>query len=412
MAVAPGDRLQHALHAPVKPGRLGVVAQQHGGQHWRQRQRDDAGDHHRAGQGQGKLGEQATGAARRKRQRRIHRHQRHGHRHNGKPDFTCAPNGRLEWRHALFDVSVNVLQHHNRIIDHQTDGQHQGQQGQGVDAETGQGHQGKSANQGHRDRQQRDDGGAQRAQKEKNHQGYQHRGFDDRLEYALDGAVDEDRVVVGHLDRHPGRQITPDLDHELPHAGGEVERVGRSLPDHADPDGIAPIEPNTGALIDRGLLHPRDVGNPDRLPVDGADDHLAKFLRTLEIGRGRHVEFALPAFDPTGRHLQVGAPQGVLQILDRQAVSRQLVGINPYAHGELALTLHDHVCSARRRLQNRLNQGVGHLGELQRIVGVRTHGQEDDRKSICLDFGNHRLVDALRQALTHPRHFVPHIGRR
>ena len=43
--------------------------------------------------------------------------------------------GRLEGMQTVFDVAVNVFQHHDGIVHHQTDGQHQSQQGQGVDGE-------------------------------------------------------------------------------------------------------------------------------------------------------------------------------------------------------------------------------------------------------------------------------------
>src|SRR6218665_1244952 len=44
-----------------------------------------------------------------------------------------APEGGGTWIAPLLDVPVDVLQHHDGVIDHQPDGQHQGQQRERVD---------------------------------------------------------------------------------------------------------------------------------------------------------------------------------------------------------------------------------------------------------------------------------------
>jgi ABC-type Zn2+ transport system substrate-binding protein/surface adhesin len=74
----------------------------------------------------------------------------------------------------FLDVPVDVLQHHDRIVHHQADRQHQRQQRQRVDGETGQRHERKGADQAHRDGDDRDDGGAHGAQEDKDHQRHQH----------------------------------------------------------------------------------------------------------------------------------------------------------------------------------------------------------------------------------------------
>ena len=68
-----------------------------------------------------------------KRDRRIHRGQRQRHRDDGEADLARADHRRLERRHALLDVAVDVLQHDDGVVDHEADGQHQRQQRQRVD---------------------------------------------------------------------------------------------------------------------------------------------------------------------------------------------------------------------------------------------------------------------------------------
>jgi hypothetical protein len=47
----------------------------------------------------------------------------------------ASPAARLVWRQSFLDMAVNVLHHHDRVIDHQADRQHHGKEGQQVDAE-------------------------------------------------------------------------------------------------------------------------------------------------------------------------------------------------------------------------------------------------------------------------------------
>ena len=261
-------------------------------------------------------------------------------------------------------MPVNVFQHDDRIINHQANCQHQGQQGQRVDAKTGHRHQGKSPNQGHRYRQQWNDRRSQRAQEYKNNQGHQHRGLKNGLEHTADGALNKHRVVVGHLHQHAGRQVALHLDQQLANTGRQIERIGCGLADHAHPDRVAAIQAHAGALVHRGLLDPRHICDSNGLPIHGAYHHLSEFLRPLQVSRRCDIEFPHAALNAAGRHFQVGASQRVFKVLHGQPVSGEFVGVYPNPHGKLALALHDDISSARGCLQHRLDQCVGHFGEL------------------------------------------------
>ena len=53
----------------------------------------------------------------------------------------------------------------------------------------------------------------------------------------------------------------------------------------------------------------------------------------LQIGLGQHGELALRALDAAGRHLDVLAAERVLDVLRRQVVGGEPLGIEPDAHG-------------------------------------------------------------------------------
>ena len=116
-------------------------------------------------------------------------------------------------------MPVNILQHHNGVIHHQANSQYQRQKRQGVDAKTGQRHQGKGTDQGYRNGDKRDERGSEGPQEHKDHQGDQHRGFDNRLKHAFDGAINEQGVVIGHIELDAWGQIALQLDHQLANTG-------------------------------------------------------------------------------------------------------------------------------------------------------------------------------------------------
>ena len=180
-AITLGNASQRPLHSAVKTIWRGIVLEQQCAQHGGQRQRDDARHHHRTRQRQRKLDKQPPSAPGCKCQRRIHSHQRRGHGDDGKANLARPFDARRKRIHAFFNMAINVFQHHDGVIHHQANGQHQRQQREGVDREARQRHQGKGANQADRNRDDGNDRSTQRSQKHKNHEGDQqnrfHNGF-------------------------------------------------------------------------------------------------------------------------------------------------------------------------------------------------------------------------------------------
>ncbi len=115
--------------------------------HRRQRERNHARQQHRAGQGEREFGEQHAGHPTLETNRQIHRNQGGGHRHHRPRQFTRAANRGVHRLHAFFDMPVDVLQHDDRIVHHDANGQHHRQQGQQIDGEAHQQHQEQPANQ-------------------------------------------------------------------------------------------------------------------------------------------------------------------------------------------------------------------------------------------------------------------------
>jgi hypothetical protein len=72
-----------------------------------------------------------------------------------------------------FDIAFDVFHHHDRIVDHDTDGQHKAEQRQRVDREAEAQHDGEGADDRHRHGQQRDHRCAPGLQEDDHHQHHQ-----------------------------------------------------------------------------------------------------------------------------------------------------------------------------------------------------------------------------------------------
>ena len=146
-AVARDHVIEHAARR-AREARLALFAlrtQQARAHHRRERQR-----HHRRykdgdGERDGEFAEQAADDVAHEEQRNQHRHQREGERDDGEGDLLGALERRLERRLARLDVAGDVLDDHDRVVDHEARGDHQRHQRQVVDREAGEVHEGEGA---------------------------------------------------------------------------------------------------------------------------------------------------------------------------------------------------------------------------------------------------------------------------
>ena len=124
----------HALKAAIDHSReaaLGVSgAQQLRAHHRRQGQRHHAGNDHGAGERERELAEQRTGQTALNTDRRVHRGERDGHRDDRADQFAGSIDGRPERCLAQVKMPLDVLHHHDCVIHHQADREHDRQQGQ------------------------------------------------------------------------------------------------------------------------------------------------------------------------------------------------------------------------------------------------------------------------------------------
>ena len=380
-------------------------------QHRREREREEARNENRAGERERELDEQPAGAAGGERHRRVHGSERERHRHDRETHLAHAAERRLHRLHAFLDVAVDVLEHDDRIVDDQPDRQHEREESERVDREAGGEHQRAHADQADRNRDQRNEARAHRAEEQEDHRGHQHRRLEDRPVHRLDRTLDEQRVVVGDVDGEALGQLLAQARQLGLERLRERQRIGGGLLDQAERDRVATVEAHDAALVLRGERDAADVADAHRVAVDVAHDDVLELGDALQVRLRDDGEFALAALDAPRRQFDVLPPQRVLDVLRREREAGQPVGGEPHAHRELALAEDAHVGRARQRLQARLHEPVGDVGNLERRQRHAREGQPDDRVRVGLDLGDHRLVDRVGQLRAHARDAVAHVGR-
>ena len=96
-------------------------------------QGDKGGDGDRTGQGDGELPkENARGSTLESDGKKDH-DEAGGDGEHGPGDFLHRKNTGLEGRHALLDVTHDVLEHHDGVIYHDANGQHEGEECENID---------------------------------------------------------------------------------------------------------------------------------------------------------------------------------------------------------------------------------------------------------------------------------------
>ena len=149
--------------------RLDETAAQHRGEGQRHKARDE----HRHHDGHGELVEQPSQNTSHEEHRDEHRRQRQRHRNDRETDFARAFERRRERRFAGLHVPHDVLQHHDGVIHHEANRERQRHQREIVHAVAQQIHDGKGADNRHRQRQAGNDGGREIAQEQKDDQHHQ-----------------------------------------------------------------------------------------------------------------------------------------------------------------------------------------------------------------------------------------------
>ena len=400
---------EEGLGLAVKPALALLPHQQFGRQHRGDGQRSEGRDDHRARDHHAEFAEQAAGHALHEDDREEHGDQRDRRRDDGEEDLLGAFDAGLLGRHAAFDADVDVLGHHDGIVDHQPDREHHGQHRQHVDREPGDVHQEERADERDRDHDARDERHAPVAQEEEDDDDDQDEGLVDGLSHLVDRGADEARVVEPVGGHHVVRQVFLHRLHALVNRIGDVDVVGSRLGDHHDAHHRDAVHLHVAARILGAQFGASHVAQADDAVGGFAYDQVVELLRGVHQPHRADRQLGGVAFDAARGKLYVFAVEGVLDVHGRNAVSGHLGRVEPQAHRVAFLTPYLHAADVVDRLQLLLDRQVGDLAQFQQRTFVALDGYHQDRRGVGIGFGDRRRVAVAGQVALGARHFVAHV---
>src|SRR5260370_14319678 len=187
------------------------MAEEAGAHHGRGRKRNEKRDANGHAENDGKLAEKTAHDAAHHENRDKDSHERSAHREHGETDFARALHGGIEGLHAAFDVTGDVLDDDDGVVNNETrtDGQrHEREIVQAVVAEI---HHAESADEGKRDGHAGDDGGPDIPEKCKNHENHKYDGNDEGDFHVGGGSADGGGAVHGNAQLKGGRYGSAEL---------------------------------------------------------------------------------------------------------------------------------------------------------------------------------------------------------
>ena len=383
-------------------------------QHWRQAECDQAGKGNSRCHGDGELREQPPDRPFNKGQRHKDRNQYHRGRNDGETHLPRAAIGGNERGLALLHAAIDVFEHHDRVVDDQSDGQHQRQQRQQIDREAEREQNQKGCNQ--RDR--HGDGRHQRrpraAQENVDREDDEADCDEERLVDFADRAFDEDAGVVAAADLHPlGQTRCKAVGLGLGRACHR-QRIGLGLLDDADADHRYPVAAKEGPFFGRRALDPGDIAEPHQIPVATlAENELTEIILAAKAPLDTCGELTLHRFDAAGRQLDILRDQCLFDIAGGQAARRERCPVEPDSHRIAARTAQAHAGDTVLRREAVDEVAFDIVGQFQHRHAVADDIEPHDDVVARIGLLDVRRIGLDRQHVEYARHAIADVvGRR
>ena len=177
-------------------------------------------------------------------------------------------------------MADDVLDHDDRIIDHESGADRQRHQRQVVEAEPGEIHDAEAGDQRQRERHARDQRCAQRTQEKQHDKRDQHGAEDQRELHIVNGSADGHGAVTDDRQFDAGRNRALEVRNCLADLPDDLDHIGAGLTLDVDDDGRRSVIPAAGAVVFQSIHDPGDIADRDRRPVAiGDNDGLVRVRR-------------------------------------------------------------------------------------------------------------------------------------
>ena len=395
-------------------------SQQHRAQRRRERERVDRREEHGDGHGHGELPEQLARNAGNECHRHEHRQQHQGDPDDRSRDLAHGLLGRIGRRElgVLLHHPFDVLDHDDRVVDDDADGEHEGEQRDRIGGIADHLERDECSDQADRNCQRWDQRRAQTPEEQEHHDDHENESFDQRFFHLLDRLRDEAGRVVGDF---PGQIIgEPALQLADPVAHGlqRGDRIGpRRLVDRHRRR-RPPVQARFAIEIGGAQFHPRDVAEPQHRSIGvRADDDALELGDRAQPALGLDVELQLllvsnrPGADASDGGLNVLGFDRIDDVAGGQPEPGQPVGPQPDAHGVILRTPERCISDAGRALDpvEQIDRDV--VRDEQRIVRMlgRVDGNDAEQGRRFLLDGHALASNVLRQAGKGNLHTIVHV---
>src|SRR5713226_5820273 len=214
-----------------------LMAEEFGAHHRSQRQGNKRGDQYGDGQGDCKFAEEPANDVAHEEQRDKHGDERNGERNDRETNLFGALERGLERRFPRLDVTADVFNHDDGVVDDEAGRNGQRHEGKIVEAIAEKIHHAKSSNKRKRNSDAGNNRGAEAAEKKKNHHHHERNGEHQRELHILDGRANRGGAVSQDIHLNRCRKRGLKLREKFFHAIDDGDDVRARLPLNIQNDG-------------------------------------------------------------------------------------------------------------------------------------------------------------------------------
>ena len=285
----------------------------------------------------------------------------------------------------LLHDALDVLHHHDGVIDHDTDRHHQCEQRDHVGREAEGQHHGKRADERDRHRDDGDERRPQVAEEQENHDRHQHEGLEEGVLDLFDALPHEVRGIVSHLVGDALGEALGGAGHVTPHRVRHADGVGARREENGDDGARTAIEPPSGVGGLRAELDPADVTDAHERAVRIGPYHNALEGTGIDeppLGLDVELELLVRSHrlgaDASRRGLQVLPPDRVDHVVGGETEARQPVGREPHPHAVVQPREQEGVADPGDALDVVQHVDGDIVGQEQAVIGLVRRVDADD----------------------------------
>ena len=309
---------------------------QHGTEGWAHRQGTERGDGHGHCHRQTELTVVGSAEATHECSGDEHAHEDNSGGDDGVGDTVHSlVRGSLGGCRGVFQLLLYGLHHHDGIVDHGADDQHQGKEGDEIERETHEIHEGKGTHQRDHDAHGGNDGGAPVLQEEQHHNDDEQQGFDQRLVHRFHRGIEEVVGVQQYHELQPRWQMRLQFLHQAVYLVVHLLGVGSGGRGDDGNGAIVGIDPAVAGIAHGTQFHTCHVTQPQVVGTIGLDDDILELLLVLQTSpvHQRVLVGALGILTQSADgSLHVLSTQGVDDVFRIQLVLRHLLRVHPDTH--------------------------------------------------------------------------------